>query len=321
MRYAWGITVALFALGACYAPSANPGAPCGPAGECPSGLECRDNVCVAPGGGTTDAPATTDGNVEIDAAVPGDGAPSDGSMMLGPWGGPTEILSLETAGTNETDPTISMNRLTAVVATGSADDLYLCTRATVGANFSCSVFAAVSSGATEKSPELSANGSTLYFATNRGGNYDIYVSTLSGTTWSSPMLDDALSTAGDESDIAISPDGLTAAIVENGTTNHIAIATRASTAVPFGSPVVHAELEVTADIAAPTITNGGAALYFHAGGTRDIYMAVRKTNGTYAMPIPVNELNTGGRDAAPFVSADNRYMLFERDGDIYETSR
>lgn len=320
MRYAWGITVALFALGACYSPSANPGAPCGPAGECPSDLECQGGVCLPPGSLTADA-AVGGGDGDIDAPAVATDASSDGNTMLAPWGTASEILSLETPGTNETDPTISMNRLTAVLATASADDLYLCTRAAIGANFSCSVFAAVSSGATEKSPDLSANGSTLYFATNRGGTYDIYVSRLTGTTWSLPVLDDALSTAADESDVSISPDGLTAAIVENGTTNHIAIATRASTAVPFGSPVVHAELEVTADIAAPTITNGGAVLYFHAGGTRDLWMAVRKQNGTYDAPAPVAELNTAGRDAAPFVSADNKYMLFERDGDIYETSR
>jgi Tol biopolymer transport system component len=179
----------------------------------------------------------------------------------------------------------------------------------------------VDSTATEKSPELSADGTTLYFATNRGGNYDIYVSKLVGTVWSTPLIDGALSTAGNESDIAISPDGLTAAIVENVTANHISIATRASTALPFGTPVVHTELEVTTDIAAPTITNGGAIIYFHVGATRDIYRALRKGNGMYATPSPVTELNTAGRDAAPFVSADDKYMLFERSGDIYETSR
>jgi hypothetical protein len=313
MRQLWGTVVA---LAACYQPTASPGAPCGPNGECPSGLDCQNDRCLPPGTGTQDA--------AVEDAVPADAAMSDAPDAAPgyvPWGAPVEIASLETPGTNETDPTMSPNKLTAVVATSSSEDLYLCTRGAVTAAFTCAPFTAVMSTATDKSPELTANGTKLYFSTNRGGNYDIYVSTLSGTTWGPPMLDDALSTAGEESDIAISPDGLTAAVVENGATNHILIATRLSTLLPFGTPAVHSELEVTTDIATPTITNGGAVIYFHAGATRDIYTAVRKPNGTYAMPAPVNELNTAGRDAAPFVFADDKYMVFEREGDIYETSR
>jgi Tol biopolymer transport system component len=318
MRYAWGITVA---LAACYSPTTSPGAPCGPAGECPSGLECQADRCLPAGTATDDASIVID-DADIDApAITPDGASPDAAIMLGPWGTPTEITSLETPGTNETDPTISMNRLTAVVATSTADDIYLCKRTLATDPFTCNVFTAINSTATEKSPELSPSGSTLYFATNRGGNYDIYYSTLSGTTWSNPTRDDAVSSAGDESDIALSPDGLTAAVLQNGTVNHIALATRTSTAQPFGTLTVHNELEVTADIAAPTLTNGGAVMYFHAGATRDIYMTVRKANGTYNTPVLVTELNTTLRDAAPFVSADDRYMVFERDGNIYQTSR
>lgn len=313
MRYLWGISVA---LAACYQPTASPGAPCGPNGECPPSLTCHRSLCIVPGSETDDAAIAEDADSDASVSDASDAAPG-----YVPWGTPAEIVSLETAGSNETDPTISTDRLTAVVATGSADDIYLCTRAAVADPFTCAVFAAIDSTANEKSPELTVNGSMVYFATNRGGNYDIYVSTLSGTTWSTPAMDDALSTAGDESDIALSPDGLTAAVAETAGANHLLIATRGSLAQPFGTPVVHPELEVTTDISAPTITNGGDVMYFHAGATRDLYRAVRKGNGTYTTPALVTELNTATRDAAPFVSADDKYMLFEHDGDIYESSR
>lgn len=45
--------VTLAGNAACYNPSPAAGAPCGPAGECPSGLSCIDQVCVA-GGGSPD---------------------------------------------------------------------------------------------------------------------------------------------------------------------------------------------------------------------------------------------------------------------------
>lgn len=53
-------------VAACYSPSAAPGAPCGPGGECPSGQTCIDAVCEIPGGsGDIDASITADS--EIDA--------------------------------------------------------------------------------------------------------------------------------------------------------------------------------------------------------------------------------------------------------------
>jgi hypothetical protein len=317
MRYAWAISVA---LAACYQPTASSGAPCGPSGECPTGLECINNRCLPPGTASDDAATIEDASVDT-SGLPADAA-ADTAIGYVPWGTPVEIVSLETPGSGETDPTMSANRLAAVVATGTVtDDLYYCTRAAVTDAFTCSALTTLTSTSTEKSPELSADGSTLYFASNRSGNHDIYIAAQIGGVWSLPTVVTQLSSASSESDIAISPDGLTAAVLRNASPNHILIATRSSTTLPFGTPVVHSELEVTSDIAAPTITNGGDIIYFHGGATRDIYASQRKGNGMYTPPSLVTELNTAGRDAAPFVSADDKYLVFEREGNIYETSR
>ncbi|HEY5926663.1 MAG TPA: hypothetical protein VIV11_33485 [Kofleriaceae bacterium] len=317
MRHLWALSVA---LAACYGPSVSPGAPCGPNGECPSGLQCIAGTCQPPGTVLDDAPPLDD-DAEIDGSMVVADAAIDANPIYVPWGTPIKLDSLELATTGETDPSVSMNRLAAMLVSDSPDEITECARGALTDTFTCATLTAVNSSAEDKSPELSADGSTLYFVSNRAGNFDVYMSSKTGGVWATPALVTQLSTASEDSDLAISPDGLTAVVLSNGSSNRFTLHARASTALPFGAGVAHAELEVTSDIGAPTITNNGNVIYFHAGGTRDLYMATRKPNGTYNSPAPVTELNTSGRDAAPFVSANDKYMIFERDSDIFETSR
>jgi hypothetical protein len=127
----------------------------------------------------------------------------------------------------------------------------------------------------------------------------------------------ALNSTADEGDVAISPDGLTA-LVERPT--GIYIATRAQAGAAFGTPALVAVLDVTGDVAAPTLTNNAATVYLHGGMTRDLYVAYRQ-GATFTTPVPVTELNTASRDAAPFISADGTRLLFERAGELYESTR
>jgi len=314
-RRAW-IVLAAALVDGCYAPSASPGAPCSPSGECPSGQECRSGVCFA-AGAPHDAEDGIDGAV-IDGAA--DATP-DGPAYV-PWGTPVELISLETPGMGESDPSVTADKLTAVLIAATAvndNDIYIATRNALTDTFTPSLLTAVNAtGFNEESPEISADGKTLYFISNRSGAYQLFVSTFT-TSWSAPIVANELTSHGD---VAISPDGLTAATVHDGAPNQIYIYTRASTTVAFSGATLHSELEVTADIAAPTITNGGAVIYLHAGTPRDLYRATLQGNGTYTTPVPVTELNdTALRDAAPYVVRTDDYMLFERAGDIFETTR
>jgi Tol biopolymer transport system component len=313
MGYRWALSAAL--CGACYGPAVTPGAPCGPNEQCPSGLECRNNVCVLPGSSGDDAAAPDDAMVDATQLVT-DATPD--AAPLGAWGTPA---LLTTGVSSETDPSMTLNRLTIAFSSEATNDLYLGTRGTPNATtLTATALAVLNSASDEKAPEISPDGLTIYFTSNRSGNYDIYRSTFS-TVWSPPALMSDLSTAGDESDFAISPDGLTAVVIDNGTANRFLIHTRGSTAQPFGGGVHRPELTVGTDPSAPTITNNGDVIYFHTGTTRDLYVATRKPDGTYTTAVPVTELNTGSRDAAPFVLQDNRHLLFERSSDLYETAR
>ena len=314
MGYRWALIAA--SCGACYGPSVTAGAPCGPGEQCPSGLECRDNVCVLPGSQTSgDAAPPDDAAVDATPLVT-DALPD--APPLGAWGAP---VLLATGVSSETDPAMTLNRLTIVFASEATDDLYIATRATpTGTALTSTALAVLNTASDEKAPEISPDGLTIYFSSNRGGNYDIYRSTFS-TVWSPPALMSELSTAGNESDFAISHDGLTAVVIDNDTVNRFLIHTRASTAQPFGNGVHHPELTVGTDPSAPTVTNNGDVIYFHTGTTRDLYIATRKLDGNYTTAVPVTELNSASRDAAPFVLQDDRHMLFERESDLYETSR
>ena len=311
MRHGWAPIAVLCA--ACYQPAVSPGAPCGPAGECPSGLICQAGACVVPGTVLDDAGLGADAPVDTPVAID---APID-AAPLGPWGPATEI-TLTVGG--ESDPSMSADLRVMVFMSENDDDLYGGVRATPTGTMAVTKLVVLNSGSNEKSPELSPDAHTLYFTSSRDGDYDVYVSTFT-TNWGAPTRVAELSTSDDDSDVAISPDGLTAIVIVNTTTNTFAFHTRASTSEPWGPRVDHPELSVGTDPGAPTLTNDGAVVYFHRGGTRDLYVAYKQASGTYTAPVPVDELNTGGRDAAPFVLGNNRHIVFEHEADIYEASR
>lgn len=305
------LAIAATLAAACYSPSASPGGPCAPNGDCPSGQECRSNVCYPIGtpADATDAPL-------VDAP--------DAPIATLAWGAAVQLLSLETPGNEETDPSVTADKLTAVLIADSAandSDIYIATRTALTDTFTYSLLTELNAATfNDRSPEISGDGQTIYFTSNRSGSYQVYVSTFS-TVWAIPSLAADLSSASDDSDLAISPDGLTAAVVRTGAPNRIYIYSRASTSQAFSGATVHTELNVTSDISSPTITNGGEVIYFHAGSPRDLYRATLRGNGSYTNPDPVTELNTATRDAAPFVMETDNYMIFERDRDIYESKR
>jgi hypothetical protein len=303
--------LAVMVAGGCYQPEINAGAPCGPGGECPSGLECQTNRCLPPG-------SFTDAALTIDDSLVGDPmSMADAPAGLGAWASP---IALDLSIGDESDPSMTQDRLTLVLMSEDDDDLYIATRETPTGVLTATKLDVLNSSDVDKSPEISANGSTLYFTSNRDGDYDVYRSTFT-TEWSPPVRVEGLSTDGDDSDVAVSPDGLTAVVIDNRATNRFMIHTRADVTQAFGPGVHHPELSLASDAEAPTITNGGAVIYFHAGLMRDVFVAIRTPDRTYSTPLPVSELNTLLRDAAPFVLQDNRHLLFERSNNIYETWR
>jgi hypothetical protein len=310
LRCLSGLAVAVLALPACFDP-VYAGLLCGPGDSCPRGYSCIASAMT-----TCEVacdPSTQWGEV---TAVPG------------------EVNMGENMGQND-DPSWTANRLTIVFAStrNGVAKLFEGTRPSTTDGFQVRAIGELNDFALGdvSSPEISADGTKIYFAANpesnkAGSSRDVFMSQRNADGgWGGPVLVAALSDPMvDESDVAVSPDGETAMIARAKT---LMIAFRASPDATFGQPTAQTSLTVPGvsggnDVAAPSITNRAETVYFHAGATRDLYYYATPTDAGFAQPMPITELNdTPRRDSAPFVSADGCYLLFARNYQIYQASR
>lgn len=288
----------------CYAPSPGVGAPCDTDQQCPSTQRCQAGACRIgdPGdAGLADAP--------VDAGT--DGGP-------GGWSDPTEVPGLD-SDAFETDPSFTADRLTVAFVSDRAgdEDIWIGTRDTPTGVFTVTRLDAVNTTTTEdKSPELSQDGGTLYFTSNRSGGFDVYRSRREAGVWTPPLRVAALSTSSTESDFGMAPDGLTAILTRS---NKLYRTTRLTTSDAWGPVVLLAGTFPTNPTAAAL--DDAEHLYFHAtDDDRDLFHAAWQ-GSSYAPPAEIDELTTTTRDAAPALSADGRYLMFERAGKILQSSR
>jgi hypothetical protein len=305
-----GRSAILTLLVGCYSPSVVPGSPCDTEADCPNELHCTAGRC-----GGSQSP--------IDAAIDGPPVAVDASpdSALPPRWSPPQLVPGVNSGSVEGDPSITPDRLTIVFTstrlTGT-EDIFIGTRATTADSFSVMPIVALNDPtADDHSPEISADGATLYFTSDRvvANNFDVYLSTRNGTTWAAPTVVPELTSASNDGDLAVSPDGLTAVVVRGSTFFR---STRASTSATWGTLVSLGSAVFGTSPAAPSLTATGD-LYLHANAVRDLFVA-RKNGTGFTTATPITELDTTGRDAAPFVSGDEKGLVFERDGQIYEST-
>lgn len=292
----------LVAVAGCYAPTVTTGAPCDERMNCPSKQVCLAGRCQ-PEGTMLDAASDA---IAVDAL---DSRPID-AMAL--WSTPVAIPGVNTAAT-ERDPAMTPDRLTIVFE--RSNNLFIGTRATITQPFAITELTALNSTGNESSPEISADGNTLWFTSDRlvAGDEDVYVSTRALGSFANPTRVDELSAAGTaDDDIGISPDGLTAVIGRSG----LLRATRLQPADAWSAPVSIGNALGTSPTA-PSI-NAAGDVYYHAGSTRDLFV-IRRNGNSFGTPMPLVEINTTGREASPFISADDTRLLFERNGDLYES--
>jgi len=127
------------------------------------------------------------------------------------WSTPTFDVLLNSP-YNDNAATFSADQTIAVFRTGrnGTDDLWFGTRPSskTGA-WTVAALGLLSSGTGDNAPQLAPDGLTLYFASDRSGDYDLYESHRSSTTelfrTATPMM--SVNTTTNENDPWVSPDG------------------------------------------------------------------------------------------------------------------
>jgi hypothetical protein len=202
----------------------------------------------------------------------------------------------------------------------------------------------VNSPSGEISPSLSADGLSLYFASNRpggSGEYDLWVTTRSSTTaqWGAPEnLGTQVNSAYSEVDPSISSDGLSlyfsdphdglgfgrprpGGFAAAGLGN-VWVVTRPTVHDPWSAPVnLGPALNSTIyrQVVQPCISADGLSLYVHAC-SRGIGVATRpSTNVPFETPAVLAFPGNGAQAWWPGISADERALFFTQwTGAVFE---
>ncbi len=202
--------------------------------------------------------------------------------------------------------------------------------------------------AVEYAPSISADGKTMIFESNKGGNFKLYESKFVNGAWAAPAPIENVNNYGDSTDLiggpSISFDGNTLfffASLGYGNSADIYYSTRdrSGWSVPqsVGAPINTDGYE-----AFPSISADGKYLYFvrqNADGPQDrdlrrqgnfcssIYQSERKKDGTWGepekLPYPINQ----DCEKAPRIMADGKTLIFSSnrpgglgDFDMYQST-
>lgn len=200
------------------------------------------------------------------------------------WQPPVNVVELNTTGSDAT-PGISSDGLTLYFAAERDDaigvkDLYVATRPDRDAPWEPPErIAEVASTADEAGPAISVDELTLYFTSNRDGDFDVYRSTRASAAdpWSAPVPVTELNSDDVESEPW--PDGPQTTIVlgsrrpggAGGT--DLYEARRATADDPFGAPMPIVELNTDANDTDPWLSPDGRTLVFTRGD--DLYITTR----------------------------------------------
>jgi hypothetical protein len=217
-------------------------------------------------------------------------------------------------------------------------DMYVTTRTTIQDEWSepVNLGPVLNSSVRDAGPEISSDGLSLYFNSNRAGgfgNYDLYVTTRQSVfePWGPPVnLGPNVNSSADEISASISADGLSLFFSDGdalGTIprpggygeSDIWVARRASLTDPWEIPVnVGPEINLSFAAGAPEISSTGLLLFFsgyrtNAGGTNDLWVAVRDAvDAPWSNPVNLGPSINSDLDADlnPSISADGRMLYF-----------
>ena len=182
----------------------------------------------------------------------------------------------------------------------------------------------INSGYGESGPSISADGLTLYFASNRPGgqgSYDLWVAARQSLQepWGKPVnLGPTVNSLAYDNHPSISADGLCLYFDSRRSggsgSDDLWVTTRATTNDPWGQAVnLGPAINMNNIDLSPNISSDGLALFFDTRvPDRNIFLAKRKTpGGDWDTPVNLDPpVNTSYSDTDPSVCADGSMLYF-----------
>ena len=261
-------------------------------------------------------------NIPAAGGVPSttDASDSPGSQPAdapGPWSTPTPIV-LDVLGVD--DPSLTADRLELYFNANS--DIYVTKRAATTAAWGPSSIVTQASGpSSETTPEISRDGLTLTFASDRAGTQggtDIWITTRPNrsATWGTAIVVPELSTPLAEAGAVMTPDGRRIVFTSYRKANispDIYLSER-----PSGTGVWGPMMEVTAlntDLheGSAFLTDDALVLCFDTDrtGNLDLYCSERSsTSDVFPAPQPLADIDTTFSEEDPWLSPDGRQIVF-----------
>ncbi|OHB66331.1 MAG: hypothetical protein A2Y77_15125 [Planctomycetes bacterium RBG_13_62_9] len=190
----------------------------------------------------------------------------------------------------------------------------------------------VNGGITNLGGSVSADGLSLYFASEReggyGGTFDMYVASRPSTQedWGKPLnLGPIVNSSSWDHVPSISPDGLSLYFSSDRPGGSggldLWVSTRPTTDSPWGKPVnLGPAVNSSAWDLSPRVSADGLSLLFHSQrgggiGGEDIWMSTRATkNDPWGPPMNLGTpVNSGANDGEAVLSADGLTLFFNSD--------
>ncbi|HUS28599.1 MAG TPA: hypothetical protein VMZ53_08820 [Kofleriaceae bacterium] len=260
-----------------------------------------------------------------------DAADGPAPDAVAPFSTPVMLTMLSSAFEDD-DPTLTDDELEIYFSSdrpgSQASDIWRSLRASTSDPWAAPMnVAQLNTAADEQTPELSADGLTMFLArdTSSSTMIDIFVSTRAtrNQPWSTPVLVAELASGSDDFAPATSPDQLAMVFTRGAVTvdAKLFLTTRTSTTAAWGTPVAivdaPGELENQAWL-------GDASIYYtiNVGAAEQrIARAARTAPGSFAAPQTIPEIDLPGSESDPWLSVSERAIYFEHEDDLYMATR
>jgi hypothetical protein len=216
------------------------------------------------------------------------------------------------------DPTATGDLLELIFnATG---DLWVVTRATTSDPWGPPArITELSSASFETTPDITPDGLTLYFSSDRpggqAGSFDLWMSTRATRSlpWTTPVNVVDLNSTISDSSATLSDDRLMVALVRSTGANDLYMATRAVAAAQFGTPQPIAELNTSGHDGSTMLSGDKLTMCFDSqrSANGEIYCASRATpTGTFGQPMLMPFSDPLFDDTDVWISPDGRTALW-----------